>query len=155
MSDTVAVMSDGMIVQCGTPRAVYEKPANEFIANFLGAANILYGTLLERQGNEGLISIDGGAGTLRVNIPDGLRLAERVCLVFRPEDTVLQSSEDTGNSICGLVTRLSFQGGTTECLISVSDRSIRVLVHPLVEVLPGARAWIKLNPSRCVFYPAS
>src|SRR5262249_16583783 len=69
MSDLVAVMCDGTIAQCDAPRAIYQKPANEFVAGFLGAANFLPATVVERSGALGLVAIDGDAGTARVALP--------------------------------------------------------------------------------------
>lgn len=152
MSDTVAVMSDGLIAQCDTPRAVYEKPASTFVAGFLGAANILNATVLERDGTQALVAVDGEAGTVRVNLARNIGRGERIHLVFRPEDTVLLLSDTGENSIYGAVTRLNFQGGMTECHLAIGGTVVRSLLHPSINAAPGARVWIKLNSARCIVY---
>src|SRR5487761_2605123 len=62
MSDLVAVMEHGRIVQLGEPRAIYFRPANEFVASFIGAANLLDGTAIEAvaAGGVGVVRLEGG-----------------------------------------------------------------------------------------------
>jgi spermidine/putrescine ABC transporter ATP-binding subunit len=82
MSDRVAVMRDGRIEQAGPPQEIYERPRNEFVATFLGASNILSGTIRERRGSEHLVEVAGAA--LRVSAA-GRAVGERVTLALRPE----------------------------------------------------------------------
>jgi iron(III) transport system ATP-binding protein len=155
MSDTVAVMSQGSIAQCGAPRMVYERPANEFVAGFLGAANFLGATVIERNGMQGLVAVDGDAGTLRVNLSGNISQGERINLVFRPEDAALRFTSDGGeNQIRAAVARLSFQGGSTECHLKVGSSVIRSMLHPSINVVPGAAAWVEVDPMRCIAYSA-
>ena len=155
MSDTVAVMSQGLIAQCGAPRTVYERPANEFVAGFLGAANFLGATVIERNGMQGLVAVDGNAGTLRVNLPNNINQGERIDLVFRPEDAALRFTPEGGeNRIGAAVVRLSFQGGLTECHLKVGSSVVRSMVHPSVNIVPGAVVWIEVDPLRCIVYGA-
>ncbi len=70
MSDRLAVMSGGRIEQVGPPNEVYDHPATEFVASFLGASNMMTGRLEGRAGGFATVSLDGGA---RLRVPD-LRL---------------------------------------------------------------------------------
>jgi sulfate transport system ATP-binding protein len=83
MGDQIAVLNRGRIEQMGAPLHVYNHPASEFVAGFLGATNVLLG----RFQDDTVV-----LGTIRVKVPDDApRLAERqlVKMVFRPEDVVL------------------------------------------------------------------
>lgn len=83
MADRVAILNNGHIEQVGTPFEIYNHPGNEFVATFLGAANVLLG-----QWREGQVRL----GALRLKAtPDAPDLLERqpVKVVFRPEDIVL------------------------------------------------------------------
>ncbi len=83
LADRIVVLNEGKIVQEGTPFEVYNHPCNEFVATFLGAANVLLG-----RWNQGKVAL----GRLRMKaVPDAPLLAERqaVKVVFRPEDVVL------------------------------------------------------------------
>jgi iron(III) transport system ATP-binding protein len=155
MSDNVAVMSDGLISQAGSPRAVYDRPANEFVAGFLGGANFLAATVTEDDGGNGLAVFDGEAGSVRVALPAGVGRGDRVNIVFRPEDASLRfAANGAGNQVHASIARLSFQGGLTECHLKVGTAVVRSMLHPSVEAKVGTDAWIDLNPTRCVVYPA-
>jgi spermidine/putrescine transport system ATP-binding protein len=65
MSDRLAVMRHGRIEQVGAPEEVYERPATEFVAGFLGASNLLEGQVAERNGRTAVIRVPGG-GTVVV-----------------------------------------------------------------------------------------
>jgi sulfate/thiosulfate transport system ATP-binding protein len=83
LADRIVVLNEGKIVQEGTPFEVYNHPCNEFVATFLGAANVLLG-----RWSQGKVTL----GRLRLKaVPDAPMLAERqaVKVVFRPEDVVL------------------------------------------------------------------
>src|SRR5262249_41637610 len=110
MSDTIAVMSDGAIAQCGSPRPVYERPADPFVAGFLGTANILDATVVGRSGSRLLVAV--GNAEIGVESAGDIAPGERVHLVFRPEDVTLADGGE--RRICGVVTRVSYQGGMTE-----------------------------------------
>ena len=153
MSDKVAVMSNGLISQAGPPRAVYDRPANEFVAGFLGGANFLAATVVEDDGANGLAVFDGEAGSIRVALPAGISKGDRVNVVFRPEDASLRfAANGAGNQVRARIARLSFQGGLTECHLKVGVTVVRSMLHPSVQVGVGADAWIDLNPARCVVY---
>jgi len=83
MADRIALLNDGRIEQIGTPFEIYNHPCSEFVATFLGAANVLLGRWLD-----GRVAI----GSLRLKPPaDAPSLADRqpVKIVFRPEDSVI------------------------------------------------------------------
>jgi len=152
MSDTIAVMSDGVIAQCDAPRAIYQRPANAFVASFLGAANVLEATILERHGRRALAAIDGGAGVVRVDLSADLGSAQRIRIAFRPEAAMLRLADVGTSGIGGVVVRVNFQGASTECHVDTGGRTIRALLPPSIEVRPGAQAWIELDPTLCVVY---
>src|SRR4029079_9557000 len=66
MSDTVAVMSGGRIVQSGAPRAVYGQPDNRMVAHFLGSANFLRGRVVGARDGLTTVAFDGGGSTIHV-----------------------------------------------------------------------------------------
>src|SRR5262249_12191648 len=83
MGDRIIVLNHGRIEQIGAPFEVYNRPRNEFVATFLGAANILIGRWSEGKVVVGKVKLQA--------IPDAPLLAERqpVKVVFRPEDAVI------------------------------------------------------------------
>jgi iron(III) transport system ATP-binding protein len=157
MSDNVAVMEAGRIVQCGAPREVYGAPASAFVAGFLGAANFLSGRIVSWEaGCRALVEVEGGTGRFEVAVPEGLGAGDRVAVTFRPEDAVISFAPPAGMNgsvVAGVVDRLSFQGGSTECHLKVGEAHVRSIVHPSIDAASGRAAWISLDPARCVVFP--
>ncbi|MCH9705454.1 MAG: ABC transporter ATP-binding protein [Proteobacteria bacterium] len=110
MSDRVAVMSDGCVQQIGTPNDIYEYPANRFVADFIGEANLLEGTA-EGQ-TEGVLNVRLTNNTLLTvthpNAVDG-----KVVLAIRPERVLLTKTATTENSPNGTILDITYQGNTT------------------------------------------
>ncbi len=156
MSDTVAVMSEGLIVQSGPPRDVYRRPADEFVASFLGAANIVTARVIERSGaGHATVALDGAAGRLRLALPDSLAADDTISLVFRPEDiALLPGGNAEDNLLEGELERLSFQGGLMECHVRVGKSILRSLVRAGDELERGAPAWVRIDTDRCLVFPA-
>lgn len=109
MSDRVAVMDGGRVRQIGAPSEIYEYPADRFVADFIGEANLLNGRVAVSDGENVRIILDGGATlTLR-----GEASAEgEITLVVRPERVRLtKSAADEENRLTGRVAEASYQGG--------------------------------------------
>jgi spermidine/putrescine transport system ATP-binding protein len=84
MSDRIAVMSRGQILQVGSPRDIYDRPAERFVANFIGETNFLEGHVAGIQGEEATVKLQGGA-VISAGLPEGVRPSGRVTVVVRPE----------------------------------------------------------------------
>jgi ABC-type Fe3+/spermidine/putrescine transport system ATPase subunit len=82
MSDRIAVMRDGVIEQLGAPREVYERPATEFVATFLGASNLIDAVVAGRDGEHSLV--EAACGRFAVAAA-GLTPGQRLRLAVRPE----------------------------------------------------------------------
>ncbi len=113
MSDRLAVMSGGRIEQIGAPEEVYDRPATEFVAEFLGASNLLPGAPTGVEGGVARIAIDG-AGEVRVpadRLPEG---RNRVKVGVRPEKLRPVRSGDGGpgdeNEVVGRVRTSTYLG---------------------------------------------
>jgi iron(III) transport system ATP-binding protein len=154
MSDNVAVMSEGVVVQSGRPRDVYTRPRDAFVAAFLGAANFLKAEVVERTGpDSALVAIEGGSGRFSVALPQGIAAGDGIEIVFRPEDASLHFAPMVGEAFMqGVVERLSFQGGTSECYLRIGSTIVRTVLHPSIETTHGAAAWLRIDAGRCVVY---
>jgi iron(III) transport system ATP-binding protein len=106
VSDRIIVMSNARIAQTGTPRDLYEEPANLFVADFIGDANILSATLKERQGAAAVVEVGG----------QPLRLPHRglkpgpVKLAVRPDAIALADPPSAGAFLKGRVSKASYLG---------------------------------------------
>jgi putative spermidine/putrescine transport system ATP-binding protein/spermidine/putrescine transport system ATP-binding protein len=120
MSDRIAVMNQGAIHQIGAPREVYERPADEFVADFLGVSNLLEGTV-EARSPEGAV-VDLGVGRVPVN---GGRHAAgtRVRIAVRPEKIRLHASPVDG-AIRARIRSVVYRGVATSVFLEVGDRTL-------------------------------
>ena len=135
MSDTVVVMRDGNILQIGTPKRIYDEPANAFVADFIGESNILRGTMIRDElvcfsGNH-FPCVDAGFGE---NAP--------VDVVVRPEDIMIVG-EDVGQ-ISGIVQSVLFKGVHYEMMIDTGETVFKV--HSTVMQPQGSRVGLTIVP---------
>ncbi len=88
MSDRIAVMSKGKILQVGAPRDIYDRPAERFVANFIGETNFLEGKLVSVAKGGAKVRLDAGA-TITAGVATGFTPSGQVTVVVRPEHATL------------------------------------------------------------------
>ena len=122
MSDRVAVMQQGRLVQIGTPREVYEQPADLSVARFIGDSNELSGELHRADNGDGvMIPARARLSSIKVHCPNNPALPQRIVLSLRPEQ--IQLSSETARSGCDNV----LAGHIEKCLYG--GRSIEYVVR--------------------------
>ena len=84
MSDRIAVFNDGVVQQCAPPAELYERPANAFVADFIGENNFIAGRVDRIEGGHAVASIPG-EGTITAEAAEGLSEGERCIVSIRPE----------------------------------------------------------------------
>lgn len=87
LSDQIIVMEKGVIAQIGTPQEIYYHPASEFVADFIGEANFLRGKLTNKNGDNGIVTVEGSA--VPVVGVSGLPDSKDCTIVIRPESAIL------------------------------------------------------------------
>jgi spermidine/putrescine transport system ATP-binding protein len=123
MSDRIAVMDSGRIVQVGTPAEIYENPRTAFVARFIGESNFFSGRAVGQ--SDGHWEIEGPLGRFRV--PDDRRLAAggEVSVAVRPEwmDLFPAGAVPAGeNGILGTVREVVYLGETLHVVVTLADR---------------------------------
>jgi iron(III) transport system ATP-binding protein len=146
--DRIAVMNDGTIQQVGTPMDLYERPANLFVANFLGTANILDG-VVSGTGASRVFEVAGGG---RVVLPASAVVPTGAKLVFRPQHVRLAAAGETGLS--GQILNREFLGANVRYGVRLG--ACEVLVEAPFESAGGLRAVgdtvsMTISPERAVF----
>ena len=114
LSDRVAVMSSGRIVQTGSPRELYETPATAMVAELMGTANLLEGEL----GPDAFVTV----GPFRLPVASGDITSGRCLVAIRPEhlDIASPGSAPSPEALVGQVARVSYLGSTTEVTVRLS-----------------------------------
>src|SRR5919106_16186 len=115
MSDRIAVMSDGLVQQVGTPREVYEEPETTFVADFLGVSNLMAGEA------DGRGRVRVGDVELTAARGDHEAIGE-VQITIRPERVQLEPPGPVGNNrLRGIVTRVVYLGASTNVLLELAQ----------------------------------
>ncbi|WP_192246616.1 ABC transporter ATP-binding protein [Mesorhizobium silamurunense] len=111
MSDRIAVMSAGKILQVGAPRDIYDRPAERFVADFIGETNFLAGTVVSRKAGVATVKFSNNA-TIAAGYPEHFDPSGEVTLVVRPEhaDLVPDPAEGT---IAGTLSTIVYFGTDT------------------------------------------
>lgn len=123
MSDRIAVFSNGEIQQIAEPADIYERPANEFVARFVGDINLTKGSIASISGDECSISMAQGVSAVALTI-DGMRVGKHVTLCIRPEKLVFgQLAERSDNTLEGQVEEVVYWGDHVRIFMRLPDGS--------------------------------
>ena len=108
MSSRLAVMHEGRVVQVGTPQHVYEQPGTRFVADFLGAANLLPGRVLGLRDDLVEVAIDGIDEPMVASAGAGVEIGMEVAVAIRPEKILLGDRGE--NQVRGVVQDIAYLG---------------------------------------------
>jgi len=140
-ADLIAVMNHGKVEQLGPPEEIYSRPRSEFVARFIGGANILRGSALD----EARVSVAGS--TLRTT-GRTLTAGKPVALSVRQHEIVLAAGKPqsgTDNHLNAVVTRQVFLGSARDYTVALDDKTeLRVTAPPGHNIAPGERVWLHL-----------
>ncbi|MCX5723867.1 MAG: ABC transporter ATP-binding protein [Nitrospirae bacterium] len=129
MSDRVAVMHQGRVLQIGNPQDVYESPTSAFVARFIGVSNELSGIVRRLDGGRAMVQSSELPGEAQMALPDGTTLQEgsAVTLLLRPERLRL-STEAQGRSgeqsLAGSVEKVLYSGSDRRYLVRFGERLV-------------------------------
>jgi ABC-type Fe3+/spermidine/putrescine transport system ATPase subunit len=151
MSDRVAVMNAGRIIQEGTPVEIYKKPSDPFVARFIGLANFLEGRALETvSGGFGLVQT--AIGILRCHFVRPASLDEKTVVMIRPEDVALiqGTNEALQNVVDGKIEVLVFTGEAMDCRVKVLGHELRLKLSSSTPLQPSSPVRLYFPAERCL-----
>lgn len=122
MSDRIAVMQDGAIRQIGGPRDIYDRPAERFVADFIGDTNFIPAEVVGKEGDAFRLRLSSGAQTLAKSA--GAARC-KVTLAVRPEHAVICRAEE--GLLQGTLKEIVYFGTDTHLHVALSDGSTFVL----------------------------
>jgi iron(III) transport system ATP-binding protein len=162
VADRIAVMRAGRVAQVGTPAEMYHRPASGFVADFIGATNLLPGQLLAREGDS--YPVRTRAGVLRgaaVNGQPPAAEGAEVVLSIRPEQMrIARNTHDRGgegrpngpNRLVGRTLETTFLGEGSEHVLDVNGQRVKVVsTPPLFD--PPAELAVEFDPADAVVLP--
>jgi iron(III) transport system ATP-binding protein len=123
MADRMAIMRHGRIAQVGSPRQIYTRPQSTFVAAFIGETNQLGGRLIETGASQVVQTAVGLIRATSKAMPQ-LAVGAAVCCAIRPESfqlSTVQPTDDTVNTLYGMVQRIMYLGSHEQYLVQLSD----------------------------------
>ncbi|TET63205.1 ABC transporter ATP-binding protein [Candidatus Bathyarchaeota archaeon] len=130
ISDRIAVIKKGKIVQVGNPKELYMTPQNIFIAHFIGESNFLEGYIAHLNKKEATIELRGGI-KVQARTQKNISKGERVALAVRPETLIIEKdTKKNENSIAGIVERITFEGTNIRYEVRLENQDLVVVVKP-------------------------
>lgn len=122
LSSRVGVMTDGRIVQTGTPREVYEYPQSRFVAGFIGSVNLFEGRISEDEVDHVVITCDRTGAQIMVAHGMACTMGQRAAVAIRPEKITLSRSPlpDLPNRLTGTVEGVGYLGNLSVYRVAVA-----------------------------------
>jgi ABC-type Fe3+/spermidine/putrescine transport system ATPase subunit len=152
LSDRIAVFHQGVLQQYGRPRTIYERPANLFVADFMGIVNRLPGEIVERRNGEVRVRV-GDHVLAAIESGDGGSPTCEVTLAIRPESVRLGAPEGPGNRLDGSVVEATFLGSIVDYQIDVGGLLLRVQADRHVVQNVGSKVQLTIPIEECVAMP--
>jgi ABC-type Fe3+/spermidine/putrescine transport system ATPase subunit len=113
LSDRIAVFNQGKVFQVGPPRALYERPANRFVADFIGINNLLDGTVRAIEGPLRNVRVETAVGEISAIHDERLRVGDRCVVCIRPENAAVDGQlGGERNHFKGKVSFAAYLGNT-------------------------------------------
>ena len=155
ISDRVAVMETGNIVQIGPPKEIYEKPINRFVADFIGTMNFIAGKVVEVGSNSNEVYVRAQfSEKLLCTMSDStaVRIDENIYASIRPEDVQIftESPQARENLFKGSIVHKAYLGNFLYFFVNVNDTMIRVQVPHHMPQEEGQELYLYLNPKKCM-----
>jgi len=159
MSQRVAVMDRGAIVQEGSPEEIYAQPLHPFVAGFVGTANFFDGTI-DSEPADGMVVVQVGAARLTCSLPAPAQRhapGSSVTLMVRPEDIEIgpQAPADGANVFAATVEEVTYLGAALDCRTRTAWGPLAVRTQPARKLIPGAQVFVKIPPEACHILKAS
>jgi iron(III) transport system ATP-binding protein len=155
MSNVIAVMNSGVIVQEGAPREIYLQPKSQFVANFIGSTNQLPGQITKIEaGDTAQVRTDDGEITC--SVLEGLKAGSKVVVVVRPESVTLhrQKPASDANLLEGKIGAAMFLGEYVDCTVELGKNLLQTHQRYTLQVRRGDSVWVELPAGECMALPA-
>jgi iron(III) transport system ATP-binding protein len=154
ISDQIAVMDKGVIQQIGSPKELYHRPRNEFVATFIGRTNMIDATLITDNGQSKFVIAEG----IEIPASKPLNLAnQKVRLSIRPEDFEVVNSGSPENAIQAVIDFSVYLGMNTEYIMAITpDLKVQVNEESTFEqnLEKGDKVYLHVNVDKINIFSA-
>ncbi len=154
VSDRIAVMNAGVIQHVGTPKSIYQRPANLFVATFIGRSNVIKGKLVVDGGKTYLETLSGYRAEIHTVRPEQQKEQE-ITLSVRPEEFLLD--RDSSEGISAIVDDCVFLGLNTHYFVHLSSgEEVEIIQESSIDSIiePGSEIKLKINTDKVNLFTA-
>ncbi len=153
ISDRIAVMNAGHVVQIGTPQQIYAEPADRFVADFIGTMNFIPAEIVQPQpGEDGMHVRTAFCDRLLCRRPGhAIQAGDKVFASIRPEEVELfaEAPGDMPNVFKGTVAHKAYLGNFLYFFVNINGELLRVQVAHHLPQAEGEVLYLYLNPQKC------
>ncbi len=154
ISDRIAVMHAGNVIQIGSAHEIYERPANRFVADFIGTMNFISGEVVHvyKEKNQASVRTDFSDALLCM-MPDVSEIApgQKAYASIRPEDVevFVEAPQDMQNLFKGTIANKAYLGNFLYLFVSVNKTTVRVQISQYLPQEEGQEIYLYINPQKC------
>lgn len=149
LSDQIAVMRDGVIVQEGSAEEIYAAPNSRFTAEFIGTTNLLEGEIKRVESDQ--LVIGALDEDLTCAMANGFKVGDRAIVAVRPESLNVSTSRPVGieNVFNGVVESVVYLGDSLDCRIQINGRTLRTFVRASQRLSSGDAVYVSMTANEC------
>ena len=147
ISDRIAVMNNGQIQHIGMPKDIYQRPANLFVATFIGKSNVLEGDL-KREEDGWVVTFENGYRVLAHTVDPNLAQEGTVLISIRPEELLLHAAGKEGEGIRARIDDSVFLGLNTHYFVTLeTGEKAEIIQESQIDSIlpPGSEIWLTVN----------
>lgn len=154
MSDRIAVMSHGKVLQMGSPIEIYERPNCKFVADFIGTTNFMEGTLKSLEKDQALVYVPTLNAEVQGFAMGSVKVGDTVAISIRPEKIRLaENAKLHQNCFQGTISTTTYIGSDTHLIVDVNGSKFKVWEQNKISSLEpeayytlGQKVWLILFP---------
>ena len=155
VSDRIAVMNEGVIQHVGTPKNIYQRPANLFVSTFIGRSNVMKAKLEVKDGKCYLVTPSGYRAQMN-NVQEKYQQSQDVVMSIRPEELLL-SRDASGDGITATVDDCVFLGLMTHYFVHLeSGEEAEIIQESSIDSIiePGTKIKLTINTDKVNIFTA-
>lgn len=161
MSDRIAVMSQGKVMQMGNPVEIYERPNCRFVADFIGTSNFFNGQVKSMENGKALVELPDLGATLNGIVSGEVRTGDKVVVSIRPEKIKLTEKPEDGHfSLEGVVSNSTYIGSDSHVYVEARGKILKVWEQNKTSSLDpgeyysiGEKVWLVFYPQNTLVLP--
>ena len=151
MSDKVAVMREGILVEEDVPRNIYLRPRSAYTATFLGETNLIAGQVVKSSAGNGMCQVESAIGRLICPVPQSGKEQDAIWVAYRPEGVTITAADPRRQNVFpGHIKAAIFTGDQVIYKIAVQNHVLQAKTDPHCSFAHDEQVFVELSPEKCL-----